>query len=91
MKEWYNLNNPESVISPSLLVYPDRIKKNIQIKRSGGDPDFYYQPELIASVCHGRCAVGKTLANVRLYTVTGDRTSDVLSPEQKNTNAQQYD
>jgi D-serine deaminase-like pyridoxal phosphate-dependent protein len=29
-KNWYELNDLENVISPSLLVYPDRIEKNIQ-------------------------------------------------------------
>ena len=29
-KKWYQLNNPEDVISPSLLVYPDRIEENIK-------------------------------------------------------------
>lgn len=27
---WYQLKNTDSIISPSLLVYPDRIKKNIE-------------------------------------------------------------
>lgn len=30
-KNWYSLNNPEEVISPSLLVYPDRIQHNIEL------------------------------------------------------------
>lgn len=28
---WYSLNQPEEVISPSLLVYPDRIQHNIEL------------------------------------------------------------
>lgn len=38
IKEWYTLNNTENIISPSLIVYPDRIEKNIQlmIKIAGG-------------------------------------------------------
>ena len=38
MKNWYKINNTEDVISPSLLVYPERIKKNIQmmIEIAGG-------------------------------------------------------
>ena len=28
-KTWYRIDNTESVISPSLLVYPDRIEENI--------------------------------------------------------------
>ena len=28
---WYSLKNPEEVISPSLLVYPDRIHHNIEL------------------------------------------------------------
>ncbi|WP_430968111.1 D-TA family PLP-dependent enzyme [Spongiimicrobium sp. 2-473A-2-J] len=37
-KNWYALDKPEEVISPSLLVYPERIEKNIQrmIGISGG-------------------------------------------------------
>jgi len=31
MRKWYEINNPQGVISPSLLVYPDRIKKNIEM------------------------------------------------------------
>ncbi|WP_394748230.1 D-TA family PLP-dependent enzyme [Spongiimicrobium salis] len=27
---WYQLDRPEEIISPSLLIYPDRIEKNIQ-------------------------------------------------------------
>ena len=30
-RDWYRLTNPESVISPSLLVYPDRIAHNIDL------------------------------------------------------------
>lgn len=30
-KNWYSLNSPEYVISPSLLVYPDRIRHNIDL------------------------------------------------------------
>ena len=30
-KPWYSLNHPEDVISPSLLVFPDRIQKNIRL------------------------------------------------------------
>jgi D-serine deaminase-like pyridoxal phosphate-dependent protein len=30
-KNWYELNNPEEIVSPSLLVYPDRIEKNIAL------------------------------------------------------------
>ena len=30
-KNWYSLNHTEEVISPSLLVYPDRIRKNIEL------------------------------------------------------------
>tara|TARA_R110002167_G_scaffold285777_1_gene490810 strand:- start:615 stop:1727 length:1113 start_codon:yes stop_codon:yes gene_type:complete len=28
---WYSLKNPEEVVSPSLLVYPDRIQHNIEL------------------------------------------------------------
>ncbi len=31
MSKWYQLNKTQGVISPSLLVYPERIKKNIQL------------------------------------------------------------
>ena len=30
-KNWYELNNPEEIVSPTLLVYPDRIEKNIAL------------------------------------------------------------
>lgn len=33
-KNWYSLNRPEKVISPSLLVYPDRISHNIDVMLS---------------------------------------------------------
>lgn len=38
MNKWFKLNNAQAVISPSLLVYPERIKKNIQlmIEMAGG-------------------------------------------------------
>lgn len=37
-QNWYSLNSTESVVSPSLLVYPDRIEKNIMrmIQIAGG-------------------------------------------------------
>ncbi len=30
-KEWYQLDNENDLVSPSLLLYPDRIKKNIEL------------------------------------------------------------
>lgn len=38
MKKWYRVNDPSKLISPSLLVYPERIKKNIDlmIEMAGG-------------------------------------------------------
>lgn len=30
-KEWFTVLNTKNIISPSLLVYPDRIEKNIQL------------------------------------------------------------
>jgi D-serine deaminase-like pyridoxal phosphate-dependent protein len=30
-RKWYEIENPEDVVSPSLLVYPDRIEKNIEL------------------------------------------------------------
>jgi D-serine deaminase-like pyridoxal phosphate-dependent protein len=30
-KKWYEIDNPEEIVSPSLLVYPDRIEKNIKL------------------------------------------------------------
>ena len=38
MSSWYKIENTQEVISPSLLVYPDRIKRNIQmmIEIAGG-------------------------------------------------------
>lgn len=37
-KKWYELEEVENVVSPSLLVYPDRIEKNIQlmVEMAGG-------------------------------------------------------
>ncbi len=38
-KNWYELDNPEEIVSPSLLVYPARIEKNIELMISMiGDP-----------------------------------------------------
>lgn len=36
--QWYKINNPDDLITPALLVYPDRIEKNIQkmIEIAGG-------------------------------------------------------
>jgi len=38
MEKWYRVNDPSKLISPSLLVYPERIKKNIDlmIEMAGG-------------------------------------------------------
>lgn len=43
---WYEVNNSQDIISPALLVYPDRIKKNIQkmITISGGTE--YLRPHI---------------------------------------------
>lgn len=30
-KNWYEIDNPEEIVSPSLMVYPDRIQKNIAL------------------------------------------------------------
>ena len=30
-ENWYSIHHPEEVISPSLLVYPDRIQHNIDL------------------------------------------------------------
>jgi len=30
-KKWYEIDNPEEIVSPSLLVYPNRIEKNIKL------------------------------------------------------------
>lgn len=36
--DWYSIGNPETVFSPALLIYPDRIQSNLQemIKLAGG-------------------------------------------------------
>jgi D-serine deaminase-like pyridoxal phosphate-dependent protein len=40
MENWYQLESPQGVVSPSLLVYPDRIKYNIfEMIRIAGDAD----------------------------------------------------
>ncbi len=46
MNEWYKINNSQGVISPSLLVYPERIIKNIQlmIEMAGGTT--YLRPHI---------------------------------------------
>ncbi len=31
MKNWYQVNDPSKLISPSLLVYPERVRKNIEL------------------------------------------------------------
>ncbi|MFK2819899.1 D-TA family PLP-dependent enzyme [Flavobacteriaceae sp. LMIT009] len=37
---WYNIDDTESLITPALLVYPDRIEKNIKTMLAiAGDPD----------------------------------------------------
>ncbi len=38
MNKWYDIKKPQGVISPALLVYPDRIQKNIEmmLKIAGG-------------------------------------------------------
>ena len=43
---WYEVNNAQAIISPALLVYPDRIKENIQkmISISGGTK--YLRPHI---------------------------------------------
>ena len=30
-KNWYEIDTPEEIVSPSLLVYPNRIEKNIKL------------------------------------------------------------
>ena len=37
---WYQVNNSDEIITPGLLVYPDRIKQNIESMISvSGTPD----------------------------------------------------
>ena len=39
-KPWYTVSNAESVPSPALLIYPDRVRKNIERAiEISGDPD----------------------------------------------------
>jgi D-serine deaminase-like pyridoxal phosphate-dependent protein len=41
MNNWYKINNTKNIISPSLLVYPERIKKNIKLMiEIAGGTDF---------------------------------------------------
>lgn len=44
--KWYQLKDPSKVVSPSLLVYPDRIEKNIELmlKMAGGPT--YLRPHI---------------------------------------------
>ena len=34
MEEWYRINNIEEIDSPALVIYPDRVKKNIALLKS---------------------------------------------------------
>ncbi|MEA1785526.1 D-TA family PLP-dependent enzyme [Arenibacter sp. GZD96] len=43
---WYTLNAPEHVISPSLLLYPDRIEQNIQTMISMAGGTAFLQPHV---------------------------------------------
>ena len=64
MNDWYKINNAEDLISPSLIVYPDRIKKNIQmmIEIAGGTE--YLRPHIkthkIAEIIEMQMAAGIT-------------------------------
>ncbi len=45
-KKWYELNEVENVVSPSLLVYPDRIEKNIRLMLSMAGGSHLLRPHI---------------------------------------------
>ena len=85
-ENWYSLQNPEHIISPTLLVYPDRIEKNINtmLDISGG-PEFLrphikthkiaeiIEMQLKAEINKFKCA---TIAEAELLAKTGAK--DIL-------------
>ncbi len=64
MSHWFKINNTNNLISPSLLVYPDRIKKNIQlmIETAGGTE--YLRPHIKT---HKMAEVIKLQLNAGIY------------------------
>lgn len=41
MEDWYRIANPDGVITPALLVYPERIEHNIDLMlRMAGGPEW---------------------------------------------------
>lgn len=46
MNHWYEIDNPEQVDSPALLVYPDRVKENIRILKSMIDDPLRLRPHV---------------------------------------------
>ncbi|MGI9552200.1 MAG: D-TA family PLP-dependent enzyme [Aurantibacter sp.] len=45
-EKWYELNDVKNVVSPSLLVYPDRIEKNIQLMISVAGGSHLLRPHI---------------------------------------------
>ena len=46
MNHWYEIENPEQLDSPALLVYPDRVKANIRILKSMIDDPLRLRPHV---------------------------------------------
>jgi D-serine deaminase-like pyridoxal phosphate-dependent protein len=46
MNHWYEIENPEQIDSPALLVYPDRVKENIRILKSMIDDPLRLRPHV---------------------------------------------
>ncbi|AYN69371.1 D-TA family PLP-dependent enzyme [Euzebyella marina] len=83
---WYALQNPEKVISPALLVYPDRIQQNIDTMLNMSDDSEFLRPhvkthktaeiiqmQLKSGISKFKCA---TIAEAELLAQNG--TKDVL-------------
>jgi D-serine deaminase-like pyridoxal phosphate-dependent protein len=86
MVPWYQIENPDDVFSPSLLIYPDRVENNIRkMIEIAGDPDLlrphvktHKMPEIVMlQMKHGiskfKCA---TVAEAEM--TAGCRAKDIL-------------
>jgi D-serine deaminase-like pyridoxal phosphate-dependent protein len=51
MNHWYEIENPEQVDSPALLVYPDRVKENIRILKRMIDDPLRLRPHVKTNKC----------------------------------------
>ena len=46
MNHWHQIENPEQLDSPALLIYPDRVKENIRILKSMIDDPLRLRPHV---------------------------------------------